>query len=111
MSVPAIIAILAVVTGTTSVAPAIITATATAAASVATTTAAVTTATAGRTTTSTASTTTRGAAIFRFADAQAPTAEVGSVELGDRGLSHLATGERDEGKPALATRFPVEGHV
>lgn len=106
MPVSAIVAFpaVAVMTGTTSVAPAIITA-------AASTPAAAVAATAGRTTASTTSTATRGAAIFGLADAQAPAAEVGSVELGDRGFSHLATGESDEGEPALTTRFPVERHV
>ncbi len=106
-AVMTVTAIITVAAGTTSAAPAIAFITATAAAIVSAATARRTTAAASTTTAAA----TRGAAIFGLADAQAPAAEVGSVELGDRGFSHLATGESDEGEPAWTTRFPVERHV
>lgn len=66
---------------------------------------------AGRSSATATATAGSGTAIFRLAHPKTSPAEIRSVELGDGGLSHLATGEGDKGKPALATGLPVEWHM
>jgi hypothetical protein len=102
------VATVAVATGTTSA-----TTTASAAALVsaaAATSAAVASAT-GRTTATTAAAAGRIPALFGFAHAQVPAAEIGAIQLGHRRLAEFTARKGDEGKPTGSAGFTVDRHV
>jgi hypothetical protein len=98
--------------------PVVASATTAAAVTAATTTAAVATASttvataAGRTTTAATTAAAAGSApVFCLANPEITASEIGSVELCDRRLTHLTTGEGHKGEAALTTSLPVKWHV